>query len=319
MAPRCGARGKPVSPGPRARLRPAQPPPETQRGLGLPGRPEPGEVFPGVGWAQRCCWASYKAEESIRLRAEPQPRSPASPASPRFGLTLRAAPTTPTHPPTTQHPHRHSVQGKRGRSWEQGTALGIREPHHVPAGELKPSPLPAFPLLLAPKAFALLIVQAARPYLPPSRRQVPPSTPLLSSPSDGPASRSLPGALLPLQPFLGNPPLSPVDTHGVRTGGTLLAWFSRTPPRGGIGSVEQSAAPRTDLPAGTPTPWHQGKPSSLEEGLQAAGGGSQEAPPAAHRGWSAQAPAEVDCQNCHKTPGLSRTVFGSPGRPQVQL
>lgn len=42
-------------------------------------------------------------------------------------------------------------------------------------------------------------------------------------------------------------------------------------------------------------------------------------PLAGHRSRSAQAQAEVDCQKCYKTPGLSRTVFGSPRRPRVQL
>lgn len=42
-------------------------------------------------------------------------------------------------------------------------------------------------------------------------------------------------------------------------------------------------------------------------------------PQAGRRSRSAQAQAEVDCQNCYKTPGLARTVFSSPRRPRVQL
>ena len=90
--------------------------------LAFQGRLRPPRIVRGAEWAQLGCWASYKAEESVRFRTNSQPstpkRSSASPASPRFGLILRTAPTS-KYPPSTQiKPHSclQYIPGKRGRS-----------------------------------------------------------------------------------------------------------------------------------------------------------------------------------------------------------
>lgn len=159
--------------------------------------------LPRSRWAQLCCRASYKAEESIRLRAKSKPRSSAAPASPRFGLIPRAAPTLTHHPPPT-HPPPHSQVGQ-----ELGTvrSIGDLRAHSVPAGEIKHSPLHAFSLILFQAVPLHTPLQAAS-----STRH-----PLLSSPPIAPPTA--PGAPPLLQPFLGNSPLSPADTHGSQTCG----------------------------------------------------------------------------------------------------
>lgn len=60
-------------------------------------------------------------------------------------------------------------------------------------------------------------------------------------PALGIAPPATPGALPLLQPFLGNSPLSPADTHGIQTCGTLSGLALKD--TGGIGYAEQSTAP----------------------------------------------------------------------------
>lgn len=186
-------------------------------------------------------------------------------------------------------------------------STGDLRAHSVPAGEIKRSPLHAFSLLLAPKPLPHPLPGSAPTYPPPGGK---------FHPAPASVQPATPGAPPLLQPFAGSSPLSPADTHGSQTCGSLPAGLSRTPE---ALVMWNRAQPHTHLPVGTRAPWHQGRPSSLGEGLQAAGGGGLASPLAGHRSRSAQAQAEVDCQNCYKTPGPSTTVFGSPRRPQVQL
>ena len=83
----------------------------------------PHRVFSRAGWAQLGCWASCKVEESIRLRAKLKPRTQSS-ASPRFGLILRAAPTSEHLPPKNIH----SMSIFQARGAEAGKA-GNRGQH----------------------------------------------------------------------------------------------------------------------------------------------------------------------------------------------
>lgn len=117
------------SPGPMSQPCPSWTPQKKKKNnshLAFQGGLIPHRVFSRAGWAQLGCWASCKVEESIRLRAKLKPRTQSS-ASPRFGLILRAAPTS-EHLPPKKHSQHEYIPGQRGRSrqsWEPWTALGF--------------------------------------------------------------------------------------------------------------------------------------------------------------------------------------------------
>lgn len=216
--------------------------------------PEPGGLSSAVG---------PPAKPKSQLDSE-QSQNQATAAlplvSPRFGLILRAMPNLELQPPPQNPPHSQHILGKRscgGQSWEQCAALGIRAPPPVPAGELKHSPLQAFSLLLASKAFSLIHLHGSAPPTSPSRLQVPPSTPLRLQPSQLPCP-PLPGHLPPPKPFLGNLPLSPADTHGIQTCRHPLGLA--LPDSGSIGYAEESTSPYRPFCGGTFSLAPRGKP-----------------------------------------------------------